>query len=87
MKTAKTTAYDTFNSVESMSDAAREQFETMVAAFGENAETMRGQTEEVFEAVRGNFESAQSLLKDMNAELMTAAREETTDAVEFVHPQ
>lgn len=77
-------ADDVLASFESMSNAARENFDNFVAAFTDNSETLRDQAEELIETCRDSFETAKEHLQSVNAELMSAAREETAEAVEFV---
>lgn len=81
-ETVKTEA---FQSADAFAGAARDQFDTMLSAFNEQAETFRGQTEEVLDQVRGNFEAAQTRLQATNAELMNAARAEMSEAVDFAN--
>lgn len=76
---------DAFASVETMSNAARDQFETITEAFTKNAETMRDQAEDLVEAFRGSFENARTRLQTVNTEFVNAAREETANAVDFVN--
>lgn len=84
-KAADTVAEDAFSTAENMSNAARDQFETIIAKFTENAETFRAQSEEMMESVRGNFETAQTRFQTVNADLAAAARDEAAEAVEFVN--
>lgn len=60
------------------------QAQSFMNAFSMNAETFREQAEDVAAAVRGNFEQTQSRLQAVSADLMTAAREEATEAIAFV---
>lgn len=76
---------DAFASVETMSNAARDQFQTVTDAFTKNAETMRDQAEDMIETFRGSFETARTRMQTVNAELVNAAREETANAVDFVN--
>lgn len=73
------------NAFESASETARAQFEQIFSAFSGQAETARDTAADLMETVRNNFETAQSRLKTVNAELMTAAREEISDAVDFAN--
>jgi hypothetical protein len=74
-----------FASVETMSNAARDQFDTISAAFTKNAETAREQAEDMIESFRGSFENARTRMQTVNAELVSAAREEAANAVDFVN--
>lgn len=75
---------DAFASFENISNAARDQYDTFVAAVAENTDTLRDQAEEILETCRGSFETANEQLRSASAELLTAARTETAEAVEFV---
>ncbi|MBI1392730.1 MAG: hypothetical protein GC152_08320 [Alphaproteobacteria bacterium] len=63
--------------------AARDQYETLLSAFNENAEEFQGRAREAFDASRESFETARAHLQDAGAEMMDAARQEMTDAVDF----
>lgn len=76
---------DTFASVETISNAARDQFQTITDTFTKNAETFRDQTEDLIETFRGSFENARTRLQTVNTEFVNAAREETANAVDFVN--
>ena len=67
------------------SDAARDQMDSVFAAFTDNADMMREQAEETMATMRENFETATTRLQSVNAEIMTAARDEITDAVDFAN--
>ncbi len=84
-KPVETATTDAFASFENVSNAARDQYETFVAAVSENTDTLREQTEEIFETCRGSFETANAQLRSAGAELLTAARAEAAEAVEFVN--
>lgn len=85
VKTVSTVADDAFTTAETAANGAREQFDTLFAAFTENAETLRDQTEEFFETFRSNFETAQSRLKDTSTELVEDARKEMAEAVDYMN--
>ncbi|MEE2691134.1 MAG: phasin family protein [Pseudomonadota bacterium] len=80
-KPAETTA----EAAQAFSNTARDQFDTLLAAYNDQAETFRSQTEELMETVRGNFETAQTRFQSVNADLMSAAREEMAEAVDFAN--
>lgn len=91
-KTAKKTAdaanqaaSDAFAAFETISDTARDQFEAMVNAMTDQSDTLRVQAEEILDNCRDGFESANEKIRSVNAELLSAAREETAEAVEFVN--
>lgn len=84
-KTAQAAANDAFASIETISNAARDQFESFVAAVSENSKSLREQADEMIETYRDSLETAKEHMRTVNAELMNAAREETQEAVEFVN--
>jgi hypothetical protein len=83
--TLETEAQSAFDAVSSWSDAARDQYETALKTFNDNAEKFRAEAEEAFAAARDGFEAANERIKSVNADLMTAAREEISEAVEFAN--
>jgi hypothetical protein len=74
-----------FAAVNNWSDAARDQYESALKTFNENAEKFRADAEDAFAAARDGFEAANERIKTVNADLMTATREEISDAVEFAN--
>ncbi|MEX0644590.1 MAG: phasin family protein [Parvularculaceae bacterium] len=82
-KAADFAMIDGYTTVENISNAARDQFEKVAAAYAENAEAFRGQAEEMMETVRGNFESARTRFNAVNTDLVNSAREEAAEAVDF----
>ncbi len=72
-------------SVEPFTKAAQDQLETMMAAFTENTDTVRAQTEDMVKTVQENFETASERLQSVNGDLMNAAREEMSDAMNFAN--
>ncbi|MGE0410270.1 MAG: phasin family protein [Amphiplicatus sp.] len=71
--------------IESASTAARDQFERLASLIAENAETMRGQAEDLIDTVQGNLDSARERFTAVNADMLDAAREEASEAVDFIH--
>ncbi|HBS33735.1 MAG TPA: hypothetical protein DEA50_01475, partial [Parvularcula sp.] len=59
--------------------------EAALKAFAENAETIRIQTEETLAAARVGFDAANERLRAVNADAMSAARDEMTEAVDFAN--
>ncbi|MEQ8179018.1 MAG: phasin family protein [Amphiplicatus sp.] len=84
-RAAKETVETATEAATTFSNAARNQFDTMLTAFNDQAETFRGQTEEMLETVRGNFETAQTRFQSVNADLLNAARDEMAEAVDFAN--
>ncbi len=84
-RAAKETAETAADAAATFSNAARDQFDTLLTAFNDQAETFRGQTEELMQTVRGNFETAQTRFQSVNADLLNAAREEMAEAVDFAN--
>ncbi len=89
-KGAKTTEHTmedfaAFADVGAFGEAAREHYETALKAFNENAETIRIQTEETLAAARAGFDAANERLRAVNADAMSAARDEMTEAVDFAN--
>lgn len=78
-------AVDAFASANAWTDAARDQYETALKTFNDQAEKFRADTEEAFTAAREGFDAANERLQAVNADVMTAAREEITEAVEFAN--
>lgn len=74
-----------FAAVNNWSDAARDQYETALKTFNDNAEKFRAEAEEAMAAARDSFDVANERIKTVNADLMTAAREEMSEAVEFAN--
>lgn len=66
-------------------DAAREQYETALKSFSDNAEKFRAQTEESLASAREGFEAANERMRVVSADALTAARDEMTEAVEFAN--
>jgi hypothetical protein len=85
VKAVDETITDAFQSGQSFSQAANDQFQTVLNAFNENADTLREHSEDVIAAVRNNMEIAQSRFQSVSAELVEAAREEASEAVTFVN--
>ncbi len=67
------------------SNAARDQYDTLLKAYSENAEEMHGRTQELMDATRASFETAQARFQEVGVEAFDAARQEMTDAVEFTN--
>ncbi len=90
-KSAPKTAAETSDSVvqfadmTAFADAARDQYETALAAFTENAEKIRAQTEEQLASARESFEAAGERLRAVSADTLAQARSEMTDAVDFAN--
>lgn len=78
-------ATDAVAAAETFTSQARDQYDTMLTAFNDQAETFRGQAEDMLQAVRANVETAQSRIQSANAELMNAARTEMAEAVDFAN--
>ena len=74
-----------FSAVASWNDAARDQYENALKSFNDSAEKFRADAEEAFAATRDGFETANERFKAVNADLMTAARVEITEAVDFAN--
>jgi hypothetical protein len=85
VKAVDTAAEDASTTVEAAAKGALDQFETLFAAFSDNAETMRDQTEELFDTIRNNYETAQSRFKETSADLVEDARKEMAEAVDYVN--
>lgn len=90
LKGAKTTEqtiedFAAFADVGAFGEAAREHYETALNAFNENAEKIRVQTEETLAAARVGFDAANERLRAVNADAMSAARDEMTEAVDFAN--
>lgn len=84
-QTVENGAETAFAAVNNWSDAARDQYETALKTFNDNAEKFRAEAEEAFAAARDGFETANERIKTVNADMMTAAREEISEAVEFAN--
>ncbi|MEO0399318.1 MAG: phasin family protein [Pseudomonadota bacterium] len=65
------------------SNAARDQYDTLLKSFNDNAEDAHERAHEIFEAARESFETAQSRFQEVGAEAMEAARQDMADAVDF----
>jgi hypothetical protein len=74
-----------FAAVSNWSDAARDQYETALKTFNDTAEKFRAEAEEAFAAARTGFDAANERIQAVNADVMTATREEISDAVEFAN--
>jgi hypothetical protein len=74
-----------FATVNNWSDAARDQYETALKTFNDTAEKFRAETEEAFAAARTGFDAANERMQTVNADIMAAARDEISDAVEFAN--
>lgn len=66
-------------------EAARDQYETAMRAFADNAEQFRAQAKEAYEQAREGFDLANERLRAVNADMIAAAREEMAGAVEFAN--
>lgn len=66
-------------------DAAREQYETAMSAFTDNAEKFRTQSEETFAAARDGFDAASERMRTASADIIAHAREEMADAVDLAN--
>ncbi len=64
-------------------NAAKNQFDTMLNAFGGDFEDMRAKAEEMSEEVQARFKATQDRAAQTNAMLIEAAQEEVTDAVQL----
>jgi hypothetical protein len=88
-KSAKTTTETTFEDATAYAgawgEAAREQYETALKTFNDNAEKFRTQTEDAIETARQGFDAANERMRAAGADAMTVAREEMNEAVEFVN--
>ncbi len=84
-QTVENGAETAFAAVNTWSEAARDQYETALKTFNDNAEKIRAEAEEAFAAARDGFEAANERIKTVNADMMTAAREEISEAVEFAN--
>ncbi len=70
---------------DALTEVARDHYETAFRAFSDNAETFREQTEDALASTRSSFESANERLRAASADVMTAARDEVTEAVDFAN--
>ncbi|MEL7486252.1 MAG: phasin family protein [Pseudomonadota bacterium] len=82
---AKTGTVDAASASAGVNDAAFDQMDSFFGAFNDNAEMLREQAEDVMGALRDNMETATNRMQSVNAELIAAAREEITDAVDFAN--
>lgn len=78
-------ATDVLKTAENMTDAAREQFETVMTSFSGNFDEMREQTEEIVGEVQLRVKKTQDHIADVNSTIVEAAREEVTEAVQFAN--
>lgn len=74
-----------FGDVSTFTDAARDQYETAMKSFNENAEKFRAQTEQSMSSAREGFTAASDHLRTVSADALTHAREEMTEAVDFAN--
>lgn len=79
------TAFADATPIAAFAEAAREQYETALSAFNENAEKFRAQTEEQFTTARESFETASERLRAASADALSHARDEMTEAVDFAN--
>ncbi|MEZ5920757.1 MAG: phasin family protein [Parvularculaceae bacterium] len=84
-KTEETVAEAPFAAAGAWSDAAKDQYETALKAFNDGAEKFRVDAEEALASTREGFEAAGERMRSVNADMLAAAREEMTDAVEFAN--
>lgn len=84
-KTAPADDYNAFAAAGAFGDAARDQYETALKSFNENAEKFRAQTEESITAARQSFETASERFRAVGAEAISAARDEMSEAVDFAN--
>ena len=66
-------------------DTARDQYETALKTFNDNAEKFRTQTEEAIASARDGFDAASERMRGVSADAMTAVQEEISDAVAFTN--
>ncbi len=62
---------------------AKDQFEKMMSSFTGNFDEMREQSQDIAEKAKARLQAAQERAAKTNAELMEAAQEEMTNAVQF----
>lgn len=84
-KSAAPETFAAFTDVSAFAETAREQYETALKSFNENAENFRVQTEQSFASTRDGFEAAGERMRAMSADALTHAREEMTEAVDFAN--
>ena len=84
-KAAEEHAEASFSTANAFTDVAQQQYETVVKTFTESADEFRAKAEEAAESMREGFETARERFGAVNADMMTAAREEMTEAVEFAN--
>lgn len=65
--------------------ATRDHFESLAAAYSNNADAMRERTEDMLDAARESVDRAQNRLQKLNTELAEAAREEISETVQFAN--
>lgn len=80
-----TTVFADAMPIAAFADAAREQYETALSAFNENAEKFRARTEEHMTTARESFEAASERLRAASADALSHARDEVTEAVDFAN--
>lgn len=83
--TIETGAETAFDSVNIWSDAARDQYETALKSFNDSAEKFRADAEAAFSAAREGFDAVNERIQAVNADVMTAARDEISEAVAFAN--
>lgn len=64
-------------------ETAKAQFEKMMSSFSGNFDEMREQSEDIAEKAKARLQAVQERAAKTNAELMEAAQEEMTNAVQF----
>lgn len=74
-----------FGDIPAFADAARENYETALKTFSDNAEKFRVQTEESLASTREGFEAAGERMRAMGADALTHVREDVTEAVDFAN--
>lgn len=82
---AASNGHATFKVAEDFQAAAREQFESAMSAFSGNADEWRERSEEVIDEMRARFEKQQEIATQMNADMVAAAQDEMSDAVQFMN--
>ena len=65
--------------------AARDQVDAFFSAFNDNADMMREQTEDMMASLRENAETISARFQTVNADILAAARDEMTEAVDFAN--
>ncbi|MEM6537998.1 MAG: phasin family protein [Pseudomonadota bacterium] len=77
--------HDVLGGAFAFSGAAKEQYETLAKAFSDNAGEFQGKTQEFLDASKESFEVMQSHMRDAGTGMITAAREDIEDAVDFAN--